>query len=422
MKLGFGLWASVFEKKPLKSQVQNPKPTLMKLSRAQKLLLIVELAPALLLAWLYLAQRARLGRAWPWYFGANAQNAKDKGELRVRFTRWTPNGAEFVSGRVQFGPNARYGDYSQMHLGQTVRQVWNARAHQVASGSALTWAPHFAATPDGSLRVEHFNGRNFVLRDAESLRVLQSFTASEPVGAVAISPRGDLVASGGALRTEVWDARGQRRFTLRAGSVTALRFSPDGNFLGVATGYGPMHIFNARNGQEQPARGAPDGSGVRTFDFSPDGRSLALCGGNGFAYRVAWRGKTPPVSLQGAGEAFTVAFSPDGQKLAVGRNGAVQLWNAQTGKLRRTLKSSTAFEPDNSSEPSTNAANNAASNTANAADAAGNVVYGAMNAVSAPNDDNADGDNSSVSALSWSPDSDTLAAQTQRGVLLWNTR
>jgi WD40 repeat protein len=144
---------------------------------------------------------------------------------------------------------------------------------------------------------------------------------------LAFSPDGALVATGqkGAVVLWDWKANTSRRVPLAEGAqVTALRFSPDGKRLAVAT-IGPL---------------APAETGVRVWDLG--------------ANRVVaeWSGARQRVTH--------LAFSPDGRRLAtaagswatLSQQGLLKLWDADAGRevfsaeLSPGAVTAVAFSPD----------------------------------------------------------------------------
>jgi len=185
--------------------------------------------------------------------------------------------------------------------------------------------------------------------------------------------------------------------------ASALAFSPDGNVVAVGTSIGQVKLFDARTGEllrslddeeakladaETPAEWKTlrraMGS-VASLAFSPDGSSLAACGGafadfaEGFS-RVSrmgfrrtgpgrlkmWEVETGTLQHDLVGhndQAYAVAFSPDGNLLAsAGRwneeidrfGNGVLIWNARTGEqIHRLIRTNAdagaraiAFSPD----------------------------------------------------------------------------
>jgi WD40 repeat protein len=161
--------------------------------------------------------------------------------------------------------------------------------------------------------------------------------AAGPLQAVATSPNGRLVAVGGLDGTiRLWDL--ERGEELQAenrrhdGAVSALAFSPDGALLASGgAGHDPIRLWNL--GPESAA-GLPTpplhAGPISSLAFSSDGRVLASGGLDG-TIRV-WDVREPARNLELAagGTVHAVAFHPgDATKLASasGASGSVQLWD-----------------------------------------------------------------------------------------------
>ncbi len=139
------------------------------------------------------------------------------------------------------------------------------------------------------------------------------------------------------------------------GPVLGLAFSPDGRTLAVTGHGGELSLWDAATLERTRVLRDPSGDGYsQTVAFSPDGRLLAtgffsMKGGRLDVYDVAagrLRGDSPKVS------ALSVAFSPDGERLAAaaGEDGALVLDAASGHRIARPELTddarSVAFSPD----------------------------------------------------------------------------
>ena len=188
----------------------------------------------------------------------------------------------------------------------------------------------------------------------------------------------DLGNEGKPGEVKIWDATtGQEMLSLKGhtGPVSSVVYSPDGQRLASASGggkpgEGTVRVWDATTGQEIRAwKALLFRSGVKVA-FSPDGKRLAanvrLPGaggppGPGAGEVKVWDAQTGEelLSLKGhAGWVWSVAFSPDGKRLASGsgslvggQGGEVKVWDAQTGQELLSFKGggyrhSVAFSPN----------------------------------------------------------------------------
>ncbi len=135
--------------------------------------------------------------------------------------------------------------------------------------------------------------------------------------------------------------------------VSAMVFSPDGGKLAVSGGilyHGNVVLFDVKTGKVLWSHQDIADTTDVGIAFSPDGRWLASTGvarnGNG-SRRIQrvnlWDVATGKLvrTLDGHDRILmAVAFSPDGKTLAsASSNGAVDLWDLQTGEVRQRLRS-----------------------------------------------------------------------------------
>jgi serine/threonine protein kinase/WD40 repeat protein len=198
-------------------------------------------------------------------------------------------------------------------------------------------------------------------------------------GRCVFSPDGQYLAAGTVKGIYVWKTSTWKQIpVLGKDHFYGVAFSPDGKSL-AACGWRQTHasIWDLATGQEimnlkKPANFTSSWS--TSIAFSPDGRSLAISGGvapsaKGIADVVVWDLPTqkPRFMLKDFHcGVWSLVFSPDSQWLATGagnyggnmapaeglRDGALQIWNANTGALVHDLPGhntciwSVAFSPD----------------------------------------------------------------------------
>jgi WD40 repeat protein len=154
--------------------------------------------------------------------------------------------------------------------------------------------------------------------------------------AVAMSPDGALVAAGGWTRATKADRQEQiylfdratgvmrRRIVGLQSTVSHLTFSPDGNFLAAIAWKAGLRLYARDRDWAEVARDVAYGNPSYGAAFAPDGR-LATTEFEGKIRLYAGRligdiRPTTAIMAPGGRRPWDIAFSPDGNRLAVGHN------------------------------------------------------------------------------------------------------
>jgi len=165
-------------------------------------------------------------------------------------------------------------------------------------------------------------------------------------GNVAFSPDGTRLAVGSAIGIWIYDVRpGKEKeldlFTEGTGEVNALAFSPDGVVIASGGSDRTVRLWDAVTGQ-QVGTFMRHTDTITSIAFSPDGNMLAT--GSRIEKKEPeirlWDVQTRELlkTLKGhTGIGGSIAFSPDGTTLVTGNYGTVQLWDAHTGEHKTTF-------------------------------------------------------------------------------------
>jgi WD40 repeat protein len=184
---------------------------------------------------------------------------------------------------------------------------------------------------------------------------------AKAVSTVEFSPDGVRLASVGMDHDLLlWDAKtGKRLLTLKSqfcGLHTIVSFSPDGKYLAAPASSPSLKVWYTAVGRARFALGGHEDFPLLAA-FSPGGQHLATvdwpspewCGA--VQIRDARTGARR-ATLRNAAEISSLAYSPDGRRLATGgREGTVTVWEMGSGSTALTLKGEdevlrVAFSPD----------------------------------------------------------------------------
>jgi len=268
-------------------------------------------------------------------------------------------------------------------------QVWSVQTWtivatlevQAGSVNSVSWSPSggwLAIGADGAVQV----WRKEFAQPEETWRPTQSFQEDTGVVSTAVSPNGDLVASGLANGTVVVRQVETQEIVIilegLSGRVNSVVWSPDGSQLAAGSEGGLVLVWSIRS-WEVITTFTSDAGDVLSVTWSPDGRMIAcgfssgvvivgdattgetvttVEGPSGGVTSVVWLGnRLVGGSLDGSawvwdattwevvtvfsGEAgvLSVALSPDGGMLICGlTNGTVVVGDVATGEIVRTLE------------------------------------------------------------------------------------
>jgi len=217
-----------------------------------------------------------------------------------------------------------------------------------------------AISPDGKTLVTGSYDQTLTLWQLSTGRVLHTLTGhGGKVYCVAIAPDGRTIASGSGDRSvRLWKLSTGRELRTCGGwlgshsdRVLAVAFSPNRRKLVSGSADRAIKIWRVSSGKELRSL-CGQAAAVVAAAISPDGKVLAS-GGLEKILRIREMNGRLIRSIRGQSKILAIAFSPDGKILAAGGfNGAIALWDWQTGEQVGTLNghgdriSSLAFSAD----------------------------------------------------------------------------
>ncbi len=252
----------------------------------------------------------------------------------------------------QFMATAKGFDWDQTGA-VLVRQVKDGKLLYTIPGvqndsiMAITFSPNGKSMLVGS-------GHAAKLYTTSDGTLLRTFLYGDDVFSVGFSPDGLSVFACGMINAvKIW--RIEDRILLHTFSgetylVTSAAISPDGKTIATGTGTedSTLKLWQVSDGRLLYSVNGGRG-GVVALAFSPDGTTIASGGGNIWNANDGklLRTLTCDYSIQ------AIAYSPDGRTLATGgHNKAIDIWNVEDGQKQRSLTgdievvNTIAFSPD----------------------------------------------------------------------------
>lgn len=208
-----------------------------------------------------------------------------------------------------------------------------------------------AFSPDGMVIALATGNSDLRLLDAKSGEQLRRVILDQPANAVAFSPDGKLLVSGGGVTVQLWEvstgaeASPNKRHN---GPIHKIAFSPNGRTLASTSSDGTLRLWGVANGRQIRATSIGRRGHVGPLSFGRDGKTVSWATADFEGRQPAsrcWDARggqvARQVALRGPGLVRPLAFWP-GKDLIVAQigHGDLGFWDATTGDQIRRLRTS----------------------------------------------------------------------------------
>ncbi len=223
-----------------------------------------------------------------------------------------------------------------------VLRLWNDDGDLMSARTLPSTPRALAVSPDGKLLAITGSDHTIAVISVPDLRIVRRL---QSVGRnVSFSPDGHLLADADNQTVRLWNTTTwipglEVQVNRQSGSIEAMALGR-GGLLAASTSAGEVIMWNIRTGK-QMAAGHQGPGPVSTLAFSPDGQRLAMADGQGSI--ILWdpaRLNRLEVLDSAPQPVWSLAFSPDGRTLASGSSdGSIRMWNLTERALTATLTS-----------------------------------------------------------------------------------
>ena len=242
--------------------------------------------------------------------------------------------------------------------GDGTLRTWDRGGHLRNTVNISSPAIAVAISPDGRYIATGGTAHAITVSSLPDLVPRMTLPVPSWISDVAFAPDSHLLAASVGNTVTVWDTgTGQRRISLGTGytRINHIAFSPDGRALAAVTNSGTVFRWTIRNGRRIASHGPVSGS-LDAIVFSPDGRLLASAGNDGgiTLWDAASLRRLTILSGPDA-KVGALAFSLNGRTLAAAESdGTIVLWDTRDRSPHATLTvrkgpvRALAFTPDGS--------------------------------------------------------------------------
>jgi WD40 repeat protein len=229
--------------------------------------------------------------------------------------------------------------------GNDTIRTWDPRTGQPLASTRVFSDPHAVLTDikfdrSGTLFAVSSESGQIAVYDSHPVKlhvpVLEVRQGGVPmeVGRVAFSADGHTIAAG-STELQLWNVdtgtvvRKIALGTSLIAGATAVAYSPDGRRIATGRLDGPLQLWDAETGAQLGATLLGHTNALTGVAFSPDGTQIASAGPDG-SLRL-WRANVGQAMQAPSAIPLELAFDPDGRRLAVSGETAIQQWDVGSG-------------------------------------------------------------------------------------------